>query len=302
MRRAYQDYGFIIENDKFIGVSLGFDFCAEHECGISRLKDEFGLPLKKIKKNLGIKSRKINEVPDSLKFRKDSNKTAVMWIANWFSDELPPDLEDYEEKIKSTLETDRKFSEDWKKRHGSEYHSSSKEPMISAWDDKSFGIAVYGEKETQWLQELYNKIKKKNVAIASLNISGDNPFANASLSIVIVNRLPQYALDALYTADKKYFDLHEYEKKIGMKKIKEKQGKKNGYKGENFYLACSPSWINYEDKEERNKKKKKMGTKYDIWYWINYSDDDDNYGWYTVEEIKKWLTTKGLKLTDIRKG
>ena len=304
MRKAHQDFGFLFENDTFIGVSLGFDFCAEHEWGINQLKEDFDIP-EKTKKNLGIKSRKITKVPESLRFKKDGKDGAVLWTAysifdDEYIEELPSDLENYKEKIKSSIKWDKKFREDWKKRYGED--REPKDSMISAWDSKSFGIAVYGEKEVKWLEELYDAIKNKNAAITSLRISGDNPFSNASLSVIIADRLPQYVLDAIYNADKKYFDLYEYEKKIGMKKIKEKHGNKNGYHGENYYMACSPSWIDYEDVKAREERKKEMGTKYDIMYWINYSDDDDNYGWYAVEEIKEWLTTKGLKLTDLRKG
>ena len=66
-------------------------------------------------------------------------------------------------------------------------------------------------------------------------------------------------------------------------------------------MACSPKWICYGDEEAREATKKKMNTQYDIMYWINYSDADDNFGWYTVEEIKEWLTGN-KKLVEIRKG
>ena len=97
-----------------------------------------------------------------------------------------------------------------------------------------------------------------------------------------------------------YFDREDYEEKIGMKKIVAEK-KHNGYKGAKYFCACSPKWIDYEDPENREKCKKEMNTKFDIQYWVNYSDDDDNYGYYTVEEIREWLTgTK--KLVEIRKG
>ena len=70
------------------------------------------------------------------------------------------------------------------------------------------------------------------------------------------------------------------------------------YKDLHYYMACSPRWIDYEDKEERDKIKKERGTKYDIMYWINYADDDDIAGWFTVEVIKKWLTGK-KKLSEV---
>jgi hypothetical protein len=307
MRKAIQDYGFLNYNDKFIGVSLGYDFCAEHEWGIKELKKIFGIPNKLTKKNLGIKSRMITKIPESLKFKKDGYDGAVLWIAyhslidNGYQDELPMTLENYKKNIKWEIDWDKKRRKKWKEKYNEEYYREPKDSMISAWDSKSFGIAVYGKEEVKWLEKLYKEIKKKNIAITPLNISGNNPFANASLSIIIVDTLPQSIIDVMYNVDKKQFDLIKYEKKIGMKKIIEKN-KYVEYKKENYFTACTPYWINYENKRKRKLEKKERGTKYNIIYWINYSDDDNNSGWYTVEEIKKWFTTKGLKLTDIRKG
>jgi len=80
-----------------------------------------------------------------------------------------------------------------------------------------------------------------------------------------------------------------------------KKNRRTEYHKLHYFTACSPKWIDYKDAESREEYKKKHNTKYDIIYWINYSDNDSNYGWYTVEEIRKWL--KGTKkLTEIRKG
>ena len=67
-------------------------------------------------------------------------------------------------------------------------------------------------------------------------------------------------------------------------------------------MACSARWIDYENTKNREQHKTRLKTKYDITYWINYSDDDNNYGHYIVEEIQQWLSTPGLKLTQIRKA
>lgn len=316
MRKAFHDYGFLADDDVFIGISLGYDHCSEHEWGIKGIKSTFGIPEETTRKNMGIKSRTITKCPKTLLFQKDGKDGAVLWVGRemWYPEtkidkELPRDFKDYKKQIKSDIKCDQEIRKRYEDK-GKTYYHDSKDPMISSWCEEEFGVAVYGEEAVGWLEYLYEQFKKKNVAITRLNISGDNPFANASLSLVIVDRLPDYALDALYNADKKYLDLDEYEKKIGMVKIKEK-AKKNAYKRNegkhmgtykdlHYYMACSPRWINYEDAEKREKEKKKKGTKYDIMYWINYSDDDDHAGWHTVEEIKEWLTGD-KKLTEVVK-
>lgn len=315
MRKAFNDYGFLVEDETFIGISLGYDYCAEHEWGIKGIRRDFGIPDETTRKNMGIKSRTITTVPNNLTFRKDGNDGAVLWTAyKWGLKEgeepkLPHDLENYKSQIKSSIKYDKEHRERYKKENdGKDYYREEKDPMMTAWSEGDFGIAVYGEQYVAWLEFLYEQFKKKNVAITRLNISGINPFANASLSIVVVDRLPDYALDSLYMADKSHLDLIDYEKKIGMTKIKEKAQERarkrsndrsfGSYKQLHYYMACSPRWINYEDEKAREERKKKLGTKYDIQYWINYSDDDDNYGWYIVEEIKEWLTGN-KKLTEV---
>ena len=239
---------------------------------------------------MGIKSRTITKCPDDLSFIRDG-KYGILFITNYnWNNEIPNEIKNYK--------SDFQYDEDWNKKNPD--LNDNKEPMISAWSENDFGVVVKGEKESNWLEYLYEQFKEKKVAITRLSFGGGNPFSNSSLSIVLVDRLPKEVLDGLYSADKEYYDLHDYEKKIGMKKLKEK--KIGNYHEENYFMACSPRWISYNDKEVREKIKKEFETKYNISYWVNYSDDDDNYGHYSVEEIKKWLSTDGLKLKQIRDG
>lgn len=87
-------------------------------------------------------------------------------------------------------------------------------------------------------------------------------------------------------------NLEKYETKIGMSRIKEEQKtirrNSNGSKGK-YWMALSPKWIDNENW------KKRLKTKFEIAYWVNYGDDEV-YGWFSVEQIKKWLTTPDLKL------
>jgi hypothetical protein len=57
-------------------------------------------------------------------------------------------------------------------------------------------------------------------------------------------------------------------------------------------MALSPKWI------DNDEIKKKVNTEFEIRYWVNYGDDDV-YGWFTVEQIKQWLTTPDLKLRSL---
>lgn len=298
MRKASSDYGLIVIDDKFIGVSLGYDYCSEHEWGIKGLKRLCGMP-EANKKNMGVKNRTITQCPilvfkESVKKKKNF---AILYSGYEYGtqeeseNQIPHDFKNYGD--------DLIWNEKWNTEHP---QKETRDNIQTAWDKDSFGVSVMGVKEIGYLKELHKAFENLNVTIAVVNLGANNPFAGSSLSLLITDRIPQKTLDLMYLGDKEYFDREDYEEKIGMKKIIKKYCNKNGYNGDKYFLACSPKWIDYEDVENREARKKELNTKYDIQYWINYSDNDTNCGWYTVEEIKKWLTTPYLHLINIRKG
>lgn len=300
MRRAFQDYSFWMVEDTFVGISLGYGYCAEHEWGIVDMKRRFGIP-DGSKKTIGVKNRQVTKQSETLVFKKKTHKKekyAILYTGYKYRTQ-----DESEEKLPGCLEHYVRDLDD-NVRYETEHPREGRKPkdqLVTAWDSDGFGIGVKGEREVAWLKELHEAFKKNNVAIAHVNLMPDNPFSNSSLSLLIVDRLPETIIQMMYSADKKHYDLIDYEEEIGMTKIKEKYGKSHGYSGPKYYMACSPRWINYEDPEKLVELKNKIGTKYDIQYWVNYSDDDNNCGWYTVEEIKEWLTGP-KKLTEIRKG
>ena len=299
MKRASHSNGLIFDDGKFIGIALGYDYCAEHEWGIDGLKRLFGMP-RTSAKNIGIKCRTITIVPPiifkehvvnkgSMKIKK--GKYAILYTKNKYVDNeiLPYPLHNWVEELNLNFKWNSKKPD------------SKNDNIITAWDDESFGVGVMGEDEVEYLKELKTAIDEKRLTIAVTDLRKRNPFAGSSLCLLITDRIPQETIDIIYNEDKEYFDREKYEEKIGMKKIIDKYGNKNGFKGLHYFLACSPKWIDYHDKENREKEKKRHNTKYDIIYCINYSDDDENRGWYSAEEIKEWLTGN-KKLTEIRKG
>ena len=275
MRRAESDYSIIKEKEIFYGISLGYDYCSEHEWGIKKMNNKLGID--KSKGKLGIDNYTISK-HDCIVFLKEENKAFLTSRKHWKKTENVT--------IKDLLPHDLEFA----------YNNSN---LRTAWDEEDFCVIVSGEENVTFLEDLYEQFLKNNIAITRINRSIP-AFSNASLSLLIVDRLPKEAIDEMYKSDKKQKDLVDYEAEIGMTKLKEDTRPASGYKKENYYMACSPKWIDYENAENLNKIKDLKKTKFDIQYWINYSDDDDNYGWYTVEEIREWLSTPGLKLKQIR--
>lgn len=274
MRRAYNNVHLIKDDNTFYGVSLGYDFCAEHEWGTEKMRKKFGIDNTK----MGVDARSITK--GDVMFMNDGKICVLTSRKPWHSWEKPKE----NVTISDLLPTEVRNM----------YNS-----LETAWDSEDFCIATKDKEQFQYLEELNEAFKNKNIVISF--IKSELPaFSNSSLSILIKDKLPKSITDSMYNVDKEAVDLIEYEKKIGVTELKEKT-RGNGYKGDKYFLACSPRWIDYNNANHREKRKQEMNTKYDIMFWINYSDDDDNYGWYIAEDIIKWLSTPGLKLKSLNK-
>ena len=211
MRKAFNNFKILKDDKQFIGISLGYDFCAEHEWGIKRLKEKFGIP-EASKENMGVKSRTITKCEDILIFNEETykkKKFAVLYTKGYFSNEMPYELQNYKKDILWNLEWDEKENRKSEDR---------KDPLVTAWDEGSFGVGVMGEEEVQGLKNLYEAFLNKNVVIAFTSMP-NNPFARTSLCLLITDRVPAEVSDQMYLADKEFYDREEYEEKIGMKEV-----------------------------------------------------------------------------------
>lgn len=276
MRKAYQNVSIVRneeKNNELIGVSLGYDFCAEHEWGTKGIKREFGIDSTKI----GIDARSITK--GSVLYKE---KGEIALIRN--GDNFSITYNNLAEKS-----FDECLPHDLK-------HLSDKE-LHTAWSEDDF--CVVGPIDV--IKELKEAFDKHNVCFATIN---DLPaFGGTSLCILIKDRLPQESIDLMAYVDNKSLDLVTYEKEIGIAELKETKYKSK-YSNDfdetkdKYWMALSPRWINYKNESPSDKEKSK--TKFDIMYWVNYGDDE-TYGWFTVEQIKEWLETPTLKLASFKK-
>ena len=140
MRTASQDYAIITSEDgkEFLGIALGYDYCAEHEWGIKEIKQRFAIP-EASKKNMGVASRSITQNIPNLIFKKETykkQKFALLFTGHqyWREGEevhIPRDFENYKSNIHWRVDYDAKNP-----REGRE----SKDPMVTAWSGSVFGV------------------------------------------------------------------------------------------------------------------------------------------------------------------
>lgn len=140
--------------------------------------------------------------------------------------------------------------------------------ITTAWDEKSFAIFVTDRYKNE-LKELYEAFLNLDVAVG---VTPPEIFKNSGLKFCIKSRLAEETIQSIRDADLDYIALQEAAEKTNIKKILEKAGKK--------YFALSPCW------KDENKK--------EVIFWLNpHYQNIDNFGWFTVEDLKDWAKGKG---------
>ena len=117
-------------NDRVCAVSLGADFCAEHEWGIKRTQQDFGIGA-----GMGIERRRVTILPEHLRVIKFGGKdpqTALVYssMLKWAKDDT---------EVKKSLDRETSIREPYRKE----------EPdlgLAAAWSDGDFCLRVSDSK------------------------------------------------------------------------------------------------------------------------------------------------------------
>lgn len=260
MRNAHHDLQLVKDDDRDglpLALSLGYDFCAEHEQGIGDMRYRLGAK----DDLLGIERHRIDPAQAALRMSMEDVKKT---------------------KTKPAYHVLRM---DYRKRERAEVLASvkkwdvpdpatNKNGYTSSWDDRAFQVVATDPEVVAFLKDFETALASGNAAIMHLALSGNNPFARTSLSLVIVDRLPDQVIKSLHDGDVDHRKLLKEASDLGFDEV----FRKNGLR----IRACSPRRIDGETQEER-------GTSYPMKLWVNSWDDRLKSGWFDVEELQDKL-------------
>jgi len=253
MRRATHDTQFVIEDDKFVGINLGWDFVSEHEWGISRLLSDFGIPKEPTTSCFGFDARTTQCQSDNLCYLENGDDTFLVNTFNYNA---------YKGESFTADDLERMIGRSYgKPEHG----------LCCAWDGQSFGIRTNNDEGRDMLKLLHMAFKNNNIAIF-LGGRGGNPFSNSGLMLIIANEIPQDARDSAANSDLSHFRLTKAAEATGIEAKLKKAGKS--------WYALSPRWTDETEQELKFWLNPEQQHKY-------------NSRWCTVEELEQWAEDKG---------
>jgi len=240
-----------------LGVNFGADFTAEHEWGISPLKQYFGIPDDIAV--YGLARRKVTVVPDGLR-----------WVT--FDSVYHPFSWKPEERKETPLSNAGfVFRPYWYDKHPEDHSKNGElfgEGLRAAWCDSNFGVVSSERGDIDALYDIFAELQKGNAVITF----GDRKFIeNPGLVIAVADRLPTPILEEWYTADKEWHDIRKEVEATGIEETLKAAGKR--------WFALSP------------RRDKKDGG---LMFWLNPCEQDkNNFGWFGLEDLREWAEDRG---------
>ena len=261
MRRSYNFSWIKNDQGEVVALNLGSDYCAEHEWGIKAICSTLGIS----NQGTGITARQITNTPQEYTFildevtKKKTGKTILIVDRPWAVDSLTKNIKNMSGSIKPMQPL----------------RSEAFSPLSCAWGEQSFGIVASSPEDRENLRKIIEAFTKKDLAIW---LGGGGVFENSGLVLGIISKVPEANKQEMEQADLERIALETADQATGIKTRLAAAGKK-------FY-ALSPRWI--------NKEKENTETAYDIIYWLNpMEQQQNNYGWYTVEQLEQWANNQG---------
>ena len=281
MRTAYHETRFLTgEDGALLGVSLGYDFCAEHEWGNGRLRSRFGVayPGEREVERLvetgaevprGVESRTITRVSPGLRLIEcDDLDLTILWCGYSWSNEdaetiqshVLRDLGIYVEKIKGR-----------RKKNAPSHRISNARTLFAAWSEDDFALGGHGAEARSNIKVLFDAFQNLDIAFGVSPKTVPWP-SSAGLSFVIASRVDEAVRADTLAGDRDLEALHEAVLATGVKQAIRASGK--------GWYALSPRWA---DKAQST-----------LEFWLNPCEQNRyNYGWYRVDDLMAWSRNSG---------
>lgn len=264
---------------KLLGLSLGFDFCAEHEGGIERLRMEYGVTNRV--DVIGLEKRQITRCSQKLAFIEKKAKFET------FKYNSAKDRKKYTIELQSQLgTTECILVHEWNITNNvitepavqdidRQLYLYEDRKIVAAWDEASFAIKVRGSENRKYLAQIRDAFHRCDIAFLGQTISS-SWLKRSGLLFAIASEMPQSVRDEYIEHDKDQICLKEAHIKTGITERLKAAGR--------GYFALSPHWI----------PKDHAGSAFPVYYWLNPREQQKyNYGYFTVEQLDEWIAGTG---------
>lgn len=266
MRRSFRWNWLKNKSGEICGLNLGSDHCAEHEWGISELKQILGI---QDENPSGLESRKITNlleknlfIHDDKASKKKTGKTILLIEAEYTISAAKQDLKNLNAQNMPYAPK-----------------GGEKPDLCPSWSSRGLCVVASKDEDRQNLRVLIQALKNSD---AALWLGGGGVFENAGLCIGILSKIDDESKQHMKEADENSRLLKAADAATGIKELLAGANKR--------YFALSPAWASSIKSTARGE----INTAFDVIYWLNPMEQDkNNYGWFTVEQLREWAQNQG---------
>lgn len=282
--------------NQIAAIILEGDYCAQHEWGIKPIQAYLQIPRLEFGKEhiprdykgpwgMDRIIAKPLEDPDHILLTKiketkaNLGLTDLIFSAHGTPRETPHKLE----RNKKRYEEDKAKDLD---HHKKCYPNSEPQPYTedrrARWDEAGFQITTTDPELGDFLQQIHAGLLGKpdsHPVTVWIGGSGNNPFGRGGLCLGLPHLIDQEGKDTMVEEEQRIANLHWMAKDTGIPALIPS----------NKYHALSPS----------KTLKSRVGnipieTKHPVMFFLNPREQkDNNYGWFTVEELEAWTRGEG---------
>jgi hypothetical protein len=282
MRLSYRTHLLKTDSDTAYGFYAEADFCAEHEHGLGRLYRDMGCADSTVE-GIG-RYQPSEEVASSGRFPVLS--TGRFWNR---------DDKGRKKTVTRALLASREVNPDYMPEGGYAPRGSS---QATTWFSEHGFLVMAQDVETESLiNSLHHHAGTRDIAVF-MGGGGFNAFSRGGIVIVIPSLVPIEHLESLRAS---HANARLLEEAAGRTGIRERITEKQQATMCGRWLMDSPYHL-YGIKPDWAKSIKSRGegdaivTEHEVIFWIN--SGRGIYGWYTVEELDKWLDGSGPVIRD----
>lgn len=267
MRQAYQSIALIGMPLPF-AISLGFDFCAEHETGLRGIQNGLGIDPDAepglARRQATIKGRNLFDYVHFKDFPKDTKTMRAETRLMVDFGERDRNLQMFETRRMGLM---RDMGKD----------------IYSCWREDAFCVQAYSDEAREFISALHDAILSGDICLGH---GVSQAFGRSPLTLAIPSRMPPEVSRKILDDDLAHDRLIAAAFETGI----EARLKAAGL---GFY-HLRPEWTDHFETLVGRKGKPSDETEHQVIFFLNpMRQSETNYGWFTVEELDQWIDGQG---------
>lgn len=269
MRRAQDHNNKIISNESGMpyGIYLAADYVGQHESGIRRLQNMFGIN----PSSPGLSGHTSTRIPDCY-----TRIERQITVKEWGSRKR--------HKVKGLALICAEYGDP--KEHFESLTPYEPRGITGAFDERSFAIAAWDPDSIAALETVFDAMSANDL-ILMMGGGSINPFDRGGLLFARAPLVPEEIRKNAFDEDVEHRRLEAAANATGIRAKIDSLPIQYGQLSIQRYNALVPAWANQSNLQGRK-------TAHPVIFFLNpHEQSKYHHGWFTVEELEAWLDGKG---------